>query len=1103
VHPVVFYSRHGSKQIYVLDLLSKRATGKFDGKKAVTCLAAHPTKPLFASGHVDGSVRLWDYQLGSCRVSEEYNVFAQNSAKLAPSPFGITSLALGFDQVVAGSPIGLVVAFRVSGKGLNMSAARVLNGTRDLSGIGVLTSIQFHPKQEFFLTSFSKGKIQSWRLTRSADDKFSFARSVDIAPADYMNLLKNAYKASAGLSVIPPLREFVVRRIVLHPKTFKVAFSLEYANAQDSSHAASSWLHPVFELASTTNPEVPSLPSAASVSVPFGGFDAQWESQMPPNLFYVKRGQLMGYSIQSNENIILRQIPNVGPTCHTVRVLSSSGTAIIVMVEKVDSGNAANPMTVKKMANTVLDKKRTPGVTSAFIIAKNGTSIECQDARDAVFVGKDSYALLGVDGVSLCVCSISSVMKDVFQGWESPVDRLFLGKPVRSSEEGGLMYFMGAKGLLCFAQGKLSSRPFHPDMSKVFKVGKKELVLQLEWQSFGVVSMAMALVVTTERVLILNEELELVAQIKCAANRGVWCHSAVVFSRKDTCTVDYLCLDGYSGTLVSTDDSRASICALFVDKLVFVGLSLSGTQIKSVRIWPFECVAHGILGLSSSNDVKEDLLNRAMTSLDFFSRVSVDLLVRLRDAGFTKVCEKILGHAPSLLERMQNKKLWASDAAVAPPVDAAASSFKALPDQIEGWLAQKLDFYRGGSAMSGGLSTLSAAAPAQREKKTMPTPAGFVGAQLVRMELPSVSTSTRSSSLLSGRSGASRLDVHNSSIGTPVFKTRKPAPQMALPTAPAVATETAESSSPSASQVIDAQLQKAPVTLQVDTDEEEDEEDESSEISPQSSPLLGRQQSVLLSGGSWNVESRLPFVPRESNDSPLVLETAEEKSTGSSVAEDATLSTLVAQASGGEKDAVEEGRRLLGEAISLYDLSMLNDALAQAVQALAVYIAAPDPSIYAEDVIEAASYKILFSLLLHLNEVKAREDVAVQGCLLKTLAASISGVQSSHRGALIKEAITANTAAKNYRVVKLFISVFQKLFPGNEEFQGNEIGEMEKPSDEQDWCQNFDEGSLFCAESHVLITQMNSFATCSLCRAVVLSDRAAGSERCMVCKHKK
>jgi hypothetical protein len=927
VHPFVFYSRHGSKLIYMLDLTNQRVTGKFDGKKTVTCLAAHPTKPLFASGHIDGSIRLWDYQLGSCRVSEEYNSLASSSAKLAPSPFGITALTIGADVILAASPIGLVVAFKASNRGFSVIAARVLNASRGTANLGVLTSIEFHGKQDFFLSCFAMGKIQSWRVVTS-DGTAAIVRSADVTPADFMHLLRGAYRSTMPPFVdLPVLRDFLVRKIVLHPTKCLLAFTLEEYKSdtatekQISGAVASERLHPIFDMTSAYNPNVPRVPAAACVATPFvGGFSSATDAQR--DLFYVKRGQLIAFSVQANENVVIRPIPEMSSTVHPTRVYVSPGGAVMVQVEKVEApGNANNSgagvasLTLsgrQKLESEKLVSKRLATVTSAYVLPKNGSSWDGFEARDAVFFGKDHYAILDRAGLSLSLVHQGNANRVSYSGWDTPLERLFVGPEAEL-----FVYFSWNLSLLCFSFSGKAASPYWPNVDAgSFATRKKETVLQLEWQTFGSVRRPACFVVTNERLIILDDKLHLLAQCECVPVRGLWCGSAVVFSCRESCTVDYLCLDGFVGTLCSTDsESDTSLCVVVRDRLIFVANSLSDAQIKAAIVWPFECIAHGILSLGLSDSATEELLKGAMGVLDFGTAVSRDLLLRLLSARAFSVCRQILASAPALCARLIEDGLWteAAPAAAAVPVGLVV----ARPDHPDSLMVQRLDFYRGTAFKPLVEERAHASAPSNAvpHRKFLPVPVGFFPLELRSARLPSVGTSTPSSSVLSMEMTPVRPDLLpvKTSAGTPVLPMRKPPPASALPKIPSVATTATPPS------VALTQLMPMAVQVQNDDDDEEEEADLSASSSV-GSPLRTRRVSA---GEPADHFSQIPLELRTLTDS-IVIPTDPVENT--SAHESQSFVSLI-QIGSNSTTLLERGDAIFEECLSLLDLKLLVEAL--------------------------------------------------------------------------------------------------------------------------------------------------------------------------------
>ncbi len=1127
VHPFVFYARHGSKQIYMLDLSAQRATGKFDGKKTVTCLAAHPTKPLFASGHIDGSVRLWDYQLGSCRVTEEYNLFAQSSARLVPSPFGISSVTLSADMVLAASAISLVVAFRVSGKGLTMVAARVLNASRGGSNLGVLTAVEYHSTQEFFMSCFSLGKIQSWRVVHSAtEDIHSIVRSADVTPADFMHLLRGAYRSTLPAYILPPvLQEFVIRRIVLHPNKHLVSFGLAEEHGDGASvidlSSSSEKLHPVFDLTSSCNPKVPRLPAAASVGVPFAdSFSGSAEGE----LFYVKRGQLVSYSLGANENVVLRPIPEVGPTVHAVRVCMSGGAAI-VMVEKVEATGASSStatmsaamLTSSNKLVTERPNKRVNIVSTAYVLSKSGSSLDGMEARDAVFLGKDHFAVLDSTGLSLSIVHLTNANKQMHKPWEAPVDRIFSAP---SSDR--LVLFSSATAMLTHTfDGKNVFTPFavNPNAGG-FATRRKETVIQLEWQSFGSVRGPVCFVLTNERLLLLNERLEMLTQLNCEANSALWCSSVVLFSRKESCTIDYLCIDGHTGSLVGTDgDSDTSICGVLRDRVIFVAPAISDSQIKAAFVWPFECVANGILGLGEevSSKTTEELLMGLTNTLDYATMVSRDLVVRLMARGFVSACRKILAAAPSLCIRLIGDGMWAEEAPPSSPVPSTVLVNR--PDHVEGWMVQKLDFFRG--AMKSVIEEHAQSTPAlsasivvrmlqstdEAQPTFLPVPTGFISMSITSARLPTMSTVTFASSLLSTEMTPQRVEHLVEKLkmaGTPVFQMRKPPPRAALPQTPSEI-ETSTSPSASMTRVVPLELPKS-----AEQDDEEDVEDndhtEPSDMTPGGSPLIRNRSSSLAEADDGSF-SRMPFVPRlvTDDDSVIVPVTDAIRQSGMRASgldnADSSFASIIVGMGQAEDDGVlvERAKILSEEAISLFELGLLSEALLQATEAVACFAQSGDSEEKVAKLRQCASYKVLLQLLLRKQKEAEQSEGSARVSLLATLAAHVAGIEMEHRKVLIVDAIRENVRAKNFRVAKTFITSFGKVL-GNDASKDTEaVMAMEVVTDAQEWCLEFGDPVLFCCGSFRLLTSADKFFQCEDCQSTVSAVAVANVHDCIVC----
>jgi WD40 repeat protein len=1079
VHPFVFFSRHGSKMVFMLDLTNQRITGKFDGKKTVTCLTAHPSKPSFASGHIDGSVRLWDYQLGSSKLSEEYNGLAMSSAKLAPSPFGITSLTLSGDLVLAASPIGLVVAFKVSNRGFVVVAARVLNGSRGTANLGVLTSIEFHGKSDFFLSCFGMGKIQSWRIVGEGGPSAAIVRSADVSPADYMHLLRGAYKSTLPAFMdLPVLRDFVVRRIVFHPTKFLVAFSLEERISEDVS-VSSERLHPIFDMTSSYNPNVPRVPAATVQAIPLGGSFAP-----AGDVYFVKRGQLILYSVQSNENVVLRAVPEMNASVHPTRVqVSSPSGAVIVQVEKVEApgtspASASLSLSGKnKLEPEKLAGKRVATSTSVYLLPKNGSSWDGFEARDAVFMGKDLVVVLDRQGLSVSVVhQTHATGKAVHSGWDAPLERMFNGPP----ESDLLVYFSWQLSLLCFSFDAKCATPFWPNLLTgcVFSTRKKESVVQLEWQSFNGLTRPVCFVVTTERLVLLDDRLQLLAQLECIPIRALWCGPTVLFSRRESCTVDYFCLDGHHGTLCSTDsDADSSVCGVFRDRLIFVAPSLSDAQIKSAIVWPFECVAHGILGLGMPVQVTEELLKGAMAVLDHATCVSRGLLERLIAARAISACRHILAAAPaSLCARLIEDGLWTEAAPAVAPL--AAHLLVPRPDHPEALMVQRLDFYRGTAFKPAQAEEVKLAAPptaAASSNKALPVPVGFFPLEVRIARLPSVGTSTYSSCVLSMEMKPARPPlVTIKTTSTPALPMRKPAPRSALPEPPS------ESSSVVGTPVAVSSSPHQGVALAIDDGEDEEEDARADDSSDGGSPLLTNRASVAKPADHF---SQVPFEMRSLTDSIVIPTDPVASPSGK---EDLSLVSTIHI--GSVVSIRERGDAVMDETISLYEMGMLKEAFAHGGEALECFanIALEGDEALTEKIRKCAAYKVLFLLLLRRAEHHG-------SALLSTLAACVcvgGMISAEHKKPVVQEAIRDNLKAKNFRVASSLFASFSSLLEPMEKVEEN--------SDAQEWCSQFmaAESTLFCVASNRILTSSEPFRICKFCGC---ASSVVQDPTCLIC----
>ena len=749
-----------------------------------------------------------------------------------------------------------------------------------------------------------------------------------------------------------------------------------------------------------------------------------------------------------------------------------------MLVETVDAGTGgvSLAMTVKKKATVAAVCP-----TTVHLIAKNGSSIEGRKGRDGVFYGRDRYALLSGDGLGLeIVSSLTGTRSSTVLG-SSQWNRIFNGG---AGED--LMYFSATLGILCFAASDKT-----PDLSRAFETHRFESVIQVEWHSLGPLQTMVALIATTERLLIVDAELEPLAQLNTRVDSAVWADSVVVFSRRDSRTIDYLCLDGFSHSLASTHDLNPKLCGMFPTRLIFVAPSVSGTQIKSVAIWPFECLANGILGLpGASAELKKELMDSLIDSIDFYTCTSPDLVLRLQKLGMTDAAARILANAPQMYEMMKTTGEWTDTEAV----DALEPLVKRAeaPDHLDAWLPQKLDFYRGGPAefvapVTGGQDET------QMGEQAIAAPVGFVPIIVSVCRLPSLNSSTRVSSFLSTSrttpktlleaAVAAKLaekQAHlnssaNSSVSTtPVLSARRPPPQSALPAIPA---------SPSASQaLID------PIRLDESSEEEEDEVDDEADSS-HGSPLLGRQQSVLIKAATWEGAAS-PIVPRESQpgDAPLVLSSSPAAADVGTNSFADIMNTLVGTE---EEDSALSNKALASadEAVAYYDLGLLQEALGQATESLTLFGKTSNPEKYLTLIRRTAAFKQLLIILIQLEKQEAGSPKIA---FYSTLAASLEFIDVEHRVPLIEKAISVNKEAGNARVVKMLISLHHDKLP-----VGISDSVEEKPVDAQEWCSYYDESSVFSPER--IMTSTDQFVTCPQCLAPSLVADLGARKSCLIC----
>ncbi|KNC52544.1 synapsin short isoform [Thecamonas trahens ATCC 50062] len=158
LRPLAFMVPDDGPAIYMLDLGAPAPQLEtFDGgKRSVTALAVHASKPLLAAGDRKGVVRLYEYGSHTCRYAADEYAGDPVKKKLR-SP--VTALAFHpyKDILVVGSAGGRLAAWDVGG-----AAEAQLLAVR--AALPPLATIRFHPLSPLVLTLSTAGDLAGWKL---------------------------------------------------------------------------------------------------------------------------------------------------------------------------------------------------------------------------------------------------------------------------------------------------------------------------------------------------------------------------------------------------------------------------------------------------------------------------------------------------------------------------------------------------------------------------------------------------------------------------------------------------------------------------------------------------------------------------------------------------------------------------------------------------------------------------------------------------------------------------------------------------------------------------------------------------------------------------
>jgi hypothetical protein len=487
------------------------------------------------------------------------------------------------------------------------------------------------------------------------------------------------------------------------------------------------------------------------------------------------------------------------------------------------------------------------------------------------------------------------------------------------------------------------------------------------------------------------------------------------------------------------------------------------------------------------------LLSKLMDSIDFYTCTSPDLVLRLSKLGMADIASHILVNAPQMYAMMKASEEWTDTASVdaLEPLTKRAEA----PDHLDAWLPQRLDFYRGGPSEFV-VPVAEGQGNAQGEQ-AISTPAGFVAISVPVSRLPSLHSSTFASTFLS----TSRTLLHagegtvavkltdkqallasSSASLTPVLSARRPPPQTALPAVPL---------SPSASQTLNDPI-RLDESSEEQEDEVDDEVDDDADSSSHGSPLLGRQQSMLMKSATWEGVAA-PIVPREAQpgEAPLVLASSrgdEGSDVGTSSFADIMNSIVGAEQE--DSAMLKNALACSDETVALYELGLFKEALGQASGSLVLFGKIVSPEEHLSVIRRTAAFKQLLIILLQLGK---QESGSPKIAFYSTLAASLEFIDAEHRLPLIERAVSVNKEAGNFRVVRILLTLHQALLPLVE----NSEDDDGKAVDAQEWCSYFHEKVMFSPD-HIM-TSTDQFVTCPQCLASSLVADLGPKKRCLIC----
>jgi hypothetical protein len=673
-----------------------------------------------------------------------------------------------------------------------------------------------------------------------------------------------------------------------------------------------------------------------------------------------------------------------------------------------------------------------------------------------------------------------------------------------------------------------TDRPYHPQPrgsgGRQLALLADERVLEVEWQLLpGKVVMAFAR--TTQRLLLLDFELRVLAAVTCLVASVVWFETVVLFTALDSATVEYLCVNADRGVLVATGESGATLCAAMPSRLLFVAQSISFAQMRSVPIWPLECLVRGALAMqqfhrtvlgggSSASYSLFDAVDFLTSQLDC-SRASSALVQRLQRAqlrhhaaGLAALCPALdagvrlsalmedgrLAECEELLRLNEHLRTADVTAALAKlPADAAASSTPAHfapsskgPDSVDGWFPQKLDLFRGAGAYSA-FALDAELSPEQPRKPVLAVPLGFVMPNLKPLLLPNLCVDTLCSTHLVRRGGLSA-----------VASARLPPPSPSLPERP--------DGAPS-----------APLHLTVDDDsadsDETTEEEEQSQASPEltKSMLRNTDRSPLAAAMALRESQADPELTHSmlmrSNSSVMTRQESSLEISRSSLPRGAsgllgrsTRDSIMSAGpfgrhsalTAGEREAQSADDRLASRAadhlrcalMALEAFDGFAEGLVQCDAAMECLRQVSRPTDYQDQFDHCARFKLALSLLSRMAQVQAADPQSPEISRLMTLAAAVP-LEADINFMLLREAIRLNMAVGNNRTAMLLLFHALKVYPNEQASLMLEVSKCEASgadTDRHQWCESFDLHLLvFCWQTFRIITPFDTCLRCQCC----------------------